>query len=80
MGIYMNLVSGFNILSGAGGLRVTYKTGFGLDNWIYWPLYIHMIRNYRQYSAIADLHTLQFTVTYALGFSVFISRILATDL
>jgi hypothetical protein len=32
------------------------------------------------YSAIADLHTLQFTVTHALGFSVFISRILATDL
>jgi hypothetical protein len=32
------------------------------------------------YSAIADLHTLQFTVTRALGFSVFTSRILATDL
>jgi hypothetical protein len=32
------------------------------------------------YSAIADLHTLQFTVTQALGFSVFISRIPATDL
>jgi hypothetical protein len=32
------------------------------------------------YSAIADLHTLQFTVTHALGFSVFTSRILATDL
>jgi hypothetical protein len=32
------------------------------------------------YSAIADLHTLQFNVTHALGFSVFISRILATDL
>jgi hypothetical protein len=32
------------------------------------------------YSAIADLHTLQFTVTYTLVFSVFISRILATDL
>jgi hypothetical protein len=32
------------------------------------------------YSAITDLHTLQFTVTYALGFSVFISRIVATDL
>jgi hypothetical protein len=31
------------------------------------------------YSAIADLHTLQFTVTHALGFSVFTSRILATD-
>jgi hypothetical protein len=32
------------------------------------------------YSAIAILHTLQFTVTHALGFSVFTSRILATDL
>jgi hypothetical protein len=32
------------------------------------------------YSAIADLHTLQFTVTHALGFSVFTNRILATDL
>jgi hypothetical protein len=31
------------------------------------------------YSAIADLHTSQFTVTHTLGFSVFISRILATD-
>jgi hypothetical protein len=31
------------------------------------------------YSAIADLHTLQFTVTHALGFSVFTSRILPTD-
>jgi hypothetical protein len=29
------------------------------------------------YSAISDLHTLQFTVTHAVGFSVFISRILA---
>jgi hypothetical protein len=32
------------------------------------------------YSATADLHTLQFTVTYALGFSVFTSHILATHL
>jgi hypothetical protein len=32
------------------------------------------------YSAIGDLHTLQFTVAYTLGFSVFTSRILATDL
>jgi hypothetical protein len=33
----------------------------------------------RSYRAIADLHTLQFTVTHALGFSVFTSLILATD-
>jgi hypothetical protein len=32
------------------------------------------------YSAIADPHTLQFTVTHTLGFSVFTSRILVTDL
>jgi hypothetical protein len=32
------------------------------------------------YSAIADLHTLQFTVTHALGFSAFTSRILVADL
>jgi hypothetical protein len=40
---------------------------------------MHSTRNYRQYSFIADLHTLQFIVTHALGFSVFTSRILATD-
>jgi hypothetical protein len=43
---------------------------------------IHTIRNYRQYSAIADLHTSQFTATHThtltLGFSVFTTRILAT--
>jgi hypothetical protein len=32
------------------------------------------------YIAIAILHTFQFIVPHALGFSVFISRILATDL
>jgi hypothetical protein len=36
--------------------------------------------NYRQYSDIADLHTLQFAVAHALGFSVSTSRLLATDL
>jgi hypothetical protein len=41
--------------------------------------YTFTTRDYRQHSATADLHTLQFTVTYALGFSVFPSRILATD-
>jgi hypothetical protein len=34
---------------------------------------------YRQYSTIADLHTLEFTVAHALGFSVSTS-LLATDL
>jgi hypothetical protein len=36
--------------------------------------------NTGNYSAIAILHTFQFTVTHALGYSVVTSRILATDL
>jgi hypothetical protein len=44
---------------------------------------LHLIRSQLgttgNYSAVADLHTLQSTVTHALGFSVFTSRILATD-
>jgi hypothetical protein len=40
---------------------------------------LHSTRNYKLYSAIADLHTLQFTITHILGFSVFTIRILATD-
>jgi hypothetical protein len=43
-------------------------------------IYTFTSRDYRQYSAVANLHTFQFTVTHALGFSVFTSRILATDL
>jgi hypothetical protein len=34
---------------------------------------------HRQYSAITDLQTLQFTVPHALGFSVSTSRLLATE-
>jgi hypothetical protein len=41
--------------------------------------YTFTTRDCRQYSAIADLHYSQFTVTHALVFSVFTSRILATD-
>jgi hypothetical protein len=41
---------------------------------------IHIILDYRQYSAISELHILQFTVTHAIGSPVFSSRILATDL
>jgi hypothetical protein len=36
--------------------------------------------NYNQCSDIADLHILQFNVAHALGFSVFTSRLLATEL
>jgi hypothetical protein len=39
-----------------------------------------VLGNTGNYSAIADLHTLQFTVAHALGFSVVTSRILTTDL
>jgi hypothetical protein len=67
------------MLSRVGGSRVTYKSGSELDEWIYWHR-IHSTRDYRQYSAIADLRTLQFSVTHALEFSVFTSRILATVL
>jgi hypothetical protein len=42
--------------------------------------YAFTTRDYRQHSALGDLHTLMFTVIHALGFSVFTSRILATDL
>jgi hypothetical protein len=42
--------------------------------------YTFTTRDYGQYSAISNLHTLQSTVTHAVGFAVFISRILATDL
>jgi hypothetical protein len=69
--------SSLRILSRIG---VTYKTGFGLDDWIYFTLYIHTVRVYRQYSAIADLHTFQSTVAHTLGFSIFTNRIPATDL
>jgi hypothetical protein len=42
-------------------------------------LYIQIVTT-GNYNAIADLHTLKFTVTHTLAFSVFTSRILATDL
>jgi hypothetical protein len=59
---------------------VTYKTGLGLDDCIYCTKYILTFRNYRQHRSVAILHTSQFTVIHALGFSAFTSRILATDI
>jgi hypothetical protein len=53
--------------------------GSGLDDWIYWRLLCTVSLNYKQHSAITDLHSLQFTVTHALGFSVFTNRILETE-
>jgi hypothetical protein len=54
--------------------------GVWIGGWIYCTLHIHTTRDYRQYSANADLHNLKFYVTYTLWFSVFTSRILATDI
>jgi hypothetical protein len=48
------------------------RWGFGLDAWIYCTLYIHTIWDYRQYNAIAILHTFS---AHALGFPVFTSRL-----
>jgi hypothetical protein len=67
------------LLSLVGGCCVTYNTGFGLDDCVY-RLLIHTTRDYMQYSAIGILQALQFTVTHALGISVFTSRILTTVL
>jgi hypothetical protein len=36
------------------------QMGLGLDDWIYWHL-TRTTQNYRQYSTMADLHTLQIT-------------------
>jgi hypothetical protein len=38
------------------------------------------LRTTRKYSSIADLRTLQFTVTHTLAFSAFTTLILETDL
>jgi hypothetical protein len=77
-GCYNSIVSTCNSYCHVYGC-VTYKTCFGLIDWIYCTLYIHAVRDYRQHSAIAILHTFQFSVTHALGYSAFTSRILATD-
>jgi hypothetical protein len=54
------------------------------DNNGFWIGFINTLYNQlllnKQYSAIADLHNLQFAATPALGFSVFTSRILVTEL
>jgi hypothetical protein len=50
-----------------------------LDDWLYWRLIHSQLGTTGNYSAIPDLHTLQFTVTHSRGFSDFTSRILTTD-
>jgi hypothetical protein len=61
------------------GFFVTYKTAFGLDDWIYWHL-IHTTRGYKQLQRYR--YSTHFTVhRYTrIRFSVFTSRILATGL
>jgi hypothetical protein len=61
------------------------RVGVTIDGVLDWMIgfitpYTFTTRDYRQYSAIAILHTLHVTVAHALGFSLFTSRILATDL
>jgi hypothetical protein len=41
---------------------------------------VNTTRAYKPYSAIADLHNLQFAVAHALGFSLSTSPLLATDI
>jgi hypothetical protein len=53
--------------------------GYGLDDWIYYHL-IESTRTYKQYSVIAVIRNLQFTVAHALEFSIFTSRIPVTEL
>jgi hypothetical protein len=58
---------------------MTYKTGF----WIGWLDLLTPYTHHWELQAIQRyryLHTLQFTIIHTLGFSVFSSRILATDL
>jgi hypothetical protein len=49
---------------------MTYKTCSGLDDWIHYTLYT-ALGTTDSWSAIADLHTSQFSVAHALGFSVY---------
>jgi hypothetical protein len=60
-------------------LLVICKTGFGLNDWIYCTLYIHNsgLETIQRYHYSTHF---QFTVAHALGYSVFTSCILATDL
>jgi hypothetical protein len=59
---------------------VTNNNGF----WIGWLYLLSLLctvsLNYKPSSAIADLHTFQFVVVHALGFSMSTSRLLTTDL
>jgi hypothetical protein len=53
--------------------------GSSSDDWIY-QHFSYIFLNYNQYSAIADLHTFQFTIAHTLGLPVFACCLLAMDL
>jgi hypothetical protein len=64
------------ILSWLRGARLW--MGYGLDNWIYWPL-VHTTQNYSQlYSTTANLQTLQFTIAPAKPFATVPWQLLLT--
>jgi hypothetical protein len=63
-------------------VHATNKMGSSWDDWIFTSWVTHSLLvtlTHRQYSAIADIHTFQFTVAHAIGFSPSTSRILATN-
>jgi hypothetical protein len=66
---------GTNLLSCTAQHR-SFRIDYHLTEFI--NIYLFYIHKCVQW--IPDLHTLQFTVTHALGYSLFTSRILATDL
>jgi hypothetical protein len=60
------------------GMRVNYKTFL---NWMTGFIdLLHIELGIKGNTALSLIYTLQFTVTHALGYTVFTSRILATDL
>jgi hypothetical protein len=64
-----------NVLS-----RVTIMTGSSSDDWILLALWLQPLVITLTYSSTTIPHNLQSTVAHALGFSVSISRLLATGL
>jgi hypothetical protein len=66
----------YMIITFQGGLHLIYDIGFGLD--LLTPN-AFTTRKYREQRTISDLHTLKFTVTHALWFSAFTSRMLDRD-
>jgi hypothetical protein len=76
----MMTLKGRNIMSRVGGFCLTCKTGFGLNYWIYCPYKFTQIGTTGNYSPVAILHTFQFNVAHALGFSLSTSPLLVKDL